>query len=107
MENKLKIGLIGLGTVGSGVVKTLKAFPQIEIKIAAVRNLNKKRDVEVKELTDDPFKIVNDPEIDVVVEVAGGVHPALELLTSAIKNRKHIVTANKELLAKHGAELFD
>lgn len=107
MENKLKIGLIGLGTVGSGVVKTLKAFPQIEIKTAAVRNLNKKRDVEVKELTDDPFKIVNDPEIDVVVEVAGGVHPALELLTSAIKNRKHIVTANKELLAKHGAELFD
>ena len=107
MENKLKIGLIGLGTVGSGVVKTLKAFPQIEIKTAAVRNLNKKRDVEVKELTDDPFKIVNDPEIDVVVEVAGGVHPAFELLTSAIKNRKHIVTANKELLAKHGAELFD
>ena len=107
MENKLKIGLIGLGTVGSGVVKTLKAFPQIEIKTAAVRNLNKKRDVEVKELTDDPFKIVNNPEIDVVVEVAGGVHPAFELLTSAIKNRKHIVTANKELLAKHGAELFD
>ena len=74
MENKLKIGLIGLGTVGGGVVKTLREFDgQIEIKTAAVRNLNKKRDVEVNELTDDPFKIVNDPEIDVVVEVAGGI----------------------------------
>lgn len=107
MENKLKIGLIGLGTVGGGVVKTLCAFPQIEIVKAAVRNLNKKRDVEVRCITDDPFEIVNDPEIDVVVEVAGGVNPAFDLLKTAIKNKKHIVTANKELLAKHGAELFD
>lgn len=107
MENKLKIGLIGLGTVGCGVVKTLCAFPQIEIVKAAVRNLNKKRDVEVRCITDDPFEIVNDPEIDVVVEVAGGVNPAFDLLKTAIKNKKHIVTANKELLAKHGAELFD
>lgn len=107
MENKLKIGIIGLGTVGSGVVKTLSEYPQIEIKKAAVRNLNKKRDVEVKELTDDPYKIVNDPDIDVVVEVAGGTDPALDLLKTAIRNKKHIVTANKELLAKHGAELFD
>ena len=107
MENKLKIGLIGLGTVGCGVVKTLCAFPQIEIVKAAVRNLNKKRDVEVRRITDDPFEIVNDPEIDVVVEVAGGVNPAFDLLKTAIKNKKHIVTANKELLAKHGAELFD
>ena len=107
MENKLKIGLIGLGTVGCGVVKTLCAFPQIEIVKAAVRNLNKKRDVEVRCITDDPFEIVNEPEIDVVVEVAGGVNPAFDLLKTAIKNKKHIVTANKELLAKHGAELFD
>lgn len=107
MENKLKIGLIGLGTVGCGVVKTLCAFPQIEIVKAAVRNLNKRRDVEVRYITDDPFEIVNDPEIDVVVEVAGGVNPAFDLLKTAIKNKKHIVTANKELLAKHGAELFD
>ena len=103
----MKIGLIGLGTVGCGVVKTLCAFPQIEIVKAAVRNLNKKRDVEVRCITDDPFEIVNDPEIDVVVEVAGGVNPAFDLLKTAIKNKKHIVTANKELLAKHGAELFD
>ena len=63
-KNILKIGIIGLGTVGSGVVKTLKNFENVEIKAVAVRNLNKKRDVEVSNLTDDPFKIVNDPEID-------------------------------------------
>jgi len=106
-KNILKIGIIGLGTVGSGVVKVLKDFDNIEIKSAAVRNLNKKRDVEVKNLTDNPFEIVNDPEIDVVVEVAGGCDPARELIKTAIKNKKHVVTANKELLAKHGAEIFD
>ena len=106
-KNILKIGMIGLGTVGSGVVKTLENFKNVEIKTVAVRNLNKKRDVEVQNLTDDPFKIVNDPEIDVVVEVAGGCNPAFELITTAIKNKKHIVTANKELLAKFGAQIFD
>lgn len=106
-KNILKIGIIGLGTVGSGVVKTLKNFKNVEIVCGAVRNLNKKRDVEVPNLTDDPFKIVNDPEIDVVVEVAGGCDPALDLITTAIKNKKHVVTANKELLAKFGAQIFD
>lgn len=106
-KNILKIGIIGLGTVGSGVVKTLKNFKNIEIVSVAVKNLNKKRDVEVSNLTDDPFKIVNNPEIDVVVEVAGGCNPAYELITTAIKNKKHIVTANKELLAKFGAQIFD
>ena len=106
-KNILKISMIGLGTVGSGVVKTLENFKNVEIKTVAVRNLNKKRDVEVQNLTDDPFKIVNDPEIDVVVEVAGGCNPAFELITTAIKNKKHIVTANKELLAKFGAQIFD
>lgn len=108
MENKkIKIGIIGLGTVGTGVVKTLQSFKNIEIKTVAVKNLNKKRDVEVQNLTDDLFCIVNDPEIDIVVEVAGGCNPAYEIITGAIKNKKHIVTANKELLAKFGAEIFD
>ncbi len=108
MENrKLKIGIIGLGTVGTGVVKVLKNFDNIEVIQAAVRNLNKKREVEVSNITDDPFKVVNNPEIDVVVEVAGGCDPAYELITTAIKNKKHIVTANKELLAKFGAKIFD
>ena len=107
MENKvLKIGIIGLGVVGTGVVKTLSTFKNIEIKKAAVRNIYKKREVEVKHLTTDPFEIANDPEIDVVVEVAGGVNPCLDVIKTAIKNKKHIVTANKELLAKHGDEIF-
>ena len=107
MENNvLKIGIIGLGVVGTGVVKALSKFDNIQILKAAVRNKNKKREIDVQYITDDPFEIANDPEIDVVVEVAGGVDPCLEVLKTAIKNKKHIVTANKELLAKFGDEIF-
>lgn len=105
-KNKIKIGLIGLGTVGQGVVKVLSGHDDIEIVSCAVKNLNKKRDVEVKNLTTDTMQIANNPEVDIVVEVAGGVG-VRETLLQAIKNKKHIVTANKELLARHGAELFD
>ncbi|MBR5304198.1 MAG: homoserine dehydrogenase [Candidatus Gastranaerophilales bacterium] len=107
MENKkLKIGIIGLGTVGCGVVKVLAKYDDIEIVSASVKNLNKKRDVEVKSLTTDSMEIATNPNIDVVVEVAGGCG-ILDVLKTAIQNKKHIVTANKELLARHGAELFD
>ena len=108
--NKVKIGLIGLGTVGSGVVKVLKDYPEVEIKKIAVKNINKKRNIENLDtsiLTTDPFEIVNDKDIDIVVEVIGGTTPAFELLKTAINNGKHIVTANKELLAKNGQELFN
>ena len=107
---KIKLGLIGLGTVGSGVVKVLRDFPEIEIKKIAVKNINKKRNIDNLDtsiLTTDPFEVVNDGEIDIVVEVIGGVNPAFDLLKTAINNKKHIVTANKELLAKHGQELFE
>lgn len=107
---KLKIGIIGLGTVGCGVVKTLRNFEeQVEIVGIAVHNLNKKRNIDNLDesiLTDNPFEIVDNPEIDIVVEVMGGVNPAFSILKKAIENGKHIVTANKELLAKHGEELF-
>ncbi len=107
MENNiLKIGIIGLGVVGTGVVKALSKFENIKILKAAVKNLNKTREVTVPYVTDNPFEIANDPEIDVVVEVAGGVDPCFEVLKTAIRNKKHIVTANKELLAKHGDEIF-
>lgn len=105
-KNVLKIGIIGLGVVGTGVVKALSKFENIKILKAAVRNKNKKREVNVQYIADDPFEIANDPEIDVVVEVAGGVDPCLEVLKTAIKNKKHVVTANKELLAKFGDEIF-
>lgn len=111
MENKkIKIGLIGLGTVGSGVYKTLKNFDNIDVVKIAVRNINKPRNIEGLDnsiVTDDPYAVVNDPEIDIVAELIGGIEPAFDLIKTAIKNGKHIVTANKELLAKCGEELFN
>ncbi len=111
MENdkKIKIGLIGLGTVGSGVFKTLRDFKHVEIVKIAVKNKNKKRDIEGLDesiITDNPYEVVNDPQIDIVAELVGGIEPAFELIKTAITNGKHIVTANKELLAKRGEELF-
>ena len=107
--DKINIGLIGLGTVGGGVVKVLRDFKNINIKRIAVKNLSKKRNIEGLDesiLTDNPFEIVNDKDIQIVVEVIGGTEPAFELLKTAVNNGKHIVTANKELLAKRGEELF-
>ncbi len=107
--SKLRIGIIGLGTVGSGVYKTLQEMNDIEIVKIAVKNINKPRSVEVPTsiMTDNPYDLVNDPSIDVVVELIGGVNPAWDFISTAIKNGKHIVTANKELLAKKGEELFN
>jgi len=107
---KIKIGMIGLGTVGSGVYKTLKSFDNVEIVKICVKNPNKKRNIENFDesiITTDYREIVNNPEIDIVVELIGGISPAWEIISSAIKNGKHIVTANKELLAKKGKELFE
>lgn len=106
---KLRLGLIGLGTVGSGVYKSAMEFDNLEIVKIAVRNLNKPRSVEVpaEKLTDNPYDVVTDPNIDVVVELMGGVEPAWDYIKTALKNGKHIVTANKELLAKRGEELFN
>jgi homoserine dehydrogenase len=74
----------------------------------AVKNLSTKRDfVSSSTLTDDPASVVSDPSIDIVIEVMGGIEPARELILSAIKNGKSIITANKALLALHGAELFE
>lgn len=107
--DKIKIGMIGLGTVGTGVLKTLANFEQIEIVKIAVKNLQKTRNIKGLNkaiLTDNPYEIVNDKTIQVVVEVVGGLEPAYDLIKKAIENGKHVVTANKELLAKHGEELF-
>ncbi len=105
---KTNIGIIGLGTVGTGVVKLLSDDKRFKLKLAAVRDTDKPRDVDLTKVrvTSDPFEIVNDPEIEIVVEVAGGTEPFYELTKRAITQGKHIVTANKELIAKHGAELF-
>ena len=107
--SKLKLGLIGLGTVGCGVYKTVEELDNVEIVKVAVKNINKQRPVDVPTdmLTDNPYEVVNDPNIDVVVELIGGVIPAFDYISKAIENGKHIVTANKELLAKKGEELFN
>lgn len=108
-NKKIKVGLIGLGTVGSGVYKTLRTFNNIEVVQIAVRNINKPRDIEGLDssvITDNAFDVVNNPEIDIIVELIGGLEPAFDLIMTAVKNGKHIVTANKELLAKRGEELF-
>ena len=110
MENKrIKIGLIGLGTVGSGVYKTLSDFDNVEVVKIAVKNINKPRNIPNLDdsiVTDNAFEVVNHPDVDIVVELIGGTNPAFDLIKTAIQNGKHIVTANKELLAKHGEELF-
>ena len=109
MENKIKLGIIGLGTVGGGVFKSLKEFKNIEIVKIAVHNKNKKRNIDGLDesiITDNAYEVVNDPQIQIVAELIGGTDPAFDLIKTAIANGKHIVTANKELLAKHGEELF-
>lgn len=107
---KFKIGLIGLGTVGTGVYKALQKFNDIEIEKIVVKNINKKRDIEnfdTSLLTTNADDVIKNPDIDIVVEVIGGGSPAGEYIAQAIENGKHIVTANKELLAKKGEELFN
>src|SRR5262245_38969090 len=103
------LGIFGLGTVGSGVVTLLSGNRQFEIRAIAVRDRNKPRDIDLSqfEITSDPFKLADDPKIEILVEVAGGVDPAYEVIKRAIANGKHVVTANKELIAKHGPEIFD
>jgi homoserine dehydrogenase len=109
MTAKTTLGIFGLGTVGTGVVTLLGGNPQFDIRAIAVRDRNKPRDIDLSqfEITSDPFKLADDPKIEILVEVAGGVDPAYEVIKRAIANGKHIVTANKELIAKHGPEIFD
>jgi homoserine dehydrogenase len=109
MTAKTTLGIFGLGTVGAGVVELLRNNPQFEIRAAAVRDRHKPRDIDLAqfEITEDPFKLADDPRIEILVEVAGGIDPAYEVVKRAIASGKHIVTANKELIAKHGPEIFD
>jgi homoserine dehydrogenase len=109
MTAKTTLGIFGLGVVGTGVVELLRDNPQFEIRSIAVRDRQKKRETDFIEfeLTNDPFKLADDPKIEILVEVAGGIDPAYEVVKRAISNGKHIVTANKEMIAKHGPEIFD
>lgn len=113
----VRLGLLGLGTVGGGTVNVLKrnhdeisrrAGRPIKVEMASARDLSKPRicDTEDFELTQDPFAVVDNPDIDVVVELIGGEQLAKDLVLRAIFNNKHVVTANKALIAAHGNEIF-
>ena len=112
----INVGLLGLGTVGGGTLTVLRrnaeeitrrAGREIRVVRAAVRDLEKARALAGDlPLTTNPFDVVDDPEIDIVVELIGGLEPARELVLQAIANGKHVVTANKHLVAKHGNEIF-
>ncbi|MGR9074067.1 MAG: homoserine dehydrogenase [Gammaproteobacteria bacterium] len=113
----VKVGILGLGTVGGGAVNVLtrnaeeisrRAGREIVIVKASARDFNRARicDTSGIELTTDPFEIVADPEIEIVLELIGGETLAKDLVLTAIENGKHVVTANKALIALHGNEVF-
>ncbi len=111
-----KLGLLGLGTVGTGtaqiILDSLGRHPllqEIEIHRVGVRNLDKPRQVtfSADQLTTDLESIVTDPDIDIVVELLGGLEPARSLILTAISHGKHIVTANKAVISRYGNEIFD
>ncbi len=114
---KINVGLIGFGMIGSGVVKALlnrrqllkeKLGLDINLKKICDKDLTSNRGISIKKglLTRDAREVINDPEIDIIIELIGGIHPAKEIIISALKNKKHIVTANKLLLAEEGKGIF-
>ena len=113
----MKVGILGLGTVGGGVVNVLqknsasierRTGVKIEVILAGVRDVTQKRicDTSNIKLTEDPFEVVNHPDIDVVLELIGGIGLTKKLVETAINNGKHVITANKALIANHGNELI-
>ena len=113
-----RIGFIGMGTVGQGVWKHLysdsdrmqsRFGAKYELAKACVRDPNKKRDINItaEQMTQDPYDVVNDPSIDIVCELMGGTEKALELTLAALKLGKVVVSANKAVICKHGAEIFE
>jgi len=117
MKRTIGIGLLGLGTVGSGVADVLatkadslaeQAGLPLVLKKVLVRHLNKRRSAKVSRnlLTSYPEEVLSHPEVDIVIELIGGEHPATEYIERAIASGRHVVTANKEVMAKHGYELF-
>jgi homoserine dehydrogenase len=111
----VKIGLLGLGTVGTGIARILQEpqgrhplLQEIEIAAVGVKTLSKVRSVDLDEtlFTTDLDSIVTNPEIDIVIEVIGGLEPAKSLILAAIAHGKHVVTANKAVIARFGDEIF-
>lgn len=117
IEKKVRVGLMGLGTVGTGVIRLVDGHQDdllhqtgmgIEIVRILVQNPNKERAISVNSdiITSDPYNLLHDPEIDVIVEVMGGVETTREYILEALEHGKHVVTANKDLMALHGGEIL-
>ena len=117
MTRQIRLGVLGCGNVGAALLKLVAAQAdgieartgvRLEVTKVAVRNLSAPREVDLPEgvLTRDAHAVVADPDIDVVVEVIGGIEPARELIVTALRNGKPVITANKELLANVGTELY-
>lgn len=115
---KIYLGLLGFGNVGSGVAKILKIRKSLlsnklgydlVLKKACDKDLASRREVSLSRemLTKNASEIINDPQIDIIIELIGGIHPAKEYVIQALDKGKHVVTANKALLAEHGKELFN
>ncbi|MHA6485137.1 homoserine dehydrogenase [Paenibacillus sp. strain BS8-2] len=113
----IKVGLLGLGTVGTGVVRIVEGHQEdlqgqvgspIMIEKISVQNKAKGRSVSIDpdKLTEDPWDVIRDPEIDVIVEVMGGITQTKEYILEALSLGKHVVTANKDLMAMHGPEIL-
>src|SRR5437667_4126307 len=118
MKQKINVGIIGLGTVGSGAFRILRDNAEliqhrvgvpVEVTKIAVRDATRERGVAIPAgvLTTNPSQVIDDPNIDIVIELIGGYEPARELILAAIARGKHVVTANKALLAADGAEIHE
>lgn len=116
-NQQVNVGIIGLGTVGTGVARVLlqqrellETRTQVLFNLKAISELDweKERDIDLSTVkcTTNADELLNDPDIDVIVETIGGFEPAFSFVSKALKNRKHVVTANKALIATRGRELL-
>ncbi len=112
---RVVVGMLGCGTVGTGVARLLldnrdRIADRVGVPVilgpVAVRNLSRRRDVEIERLTSDPHEVTTDPDVDIVIEVMGGIEPARSLIVEALEAGKSVVTANKELVSTLGEELL-
>ena len=112
---KCKIGIVGFGTVGTGIYKILRSefdshpiLKEIEIVKIAVKDVNKKREIAIDNnlLVDNPIELIDDPSIDVIVEVMGGIDIAKDIIMKSLRAGKSVVTANKAVIARYGSEIY-
>lgn len=115
MSKEVNIGIIGTGTIGSGVINILKENSDLIEKRTGIKLILKKvcdkeiekaKNLGIKEVTANYEDVINDPDISIIIELIGGYNPAKEIILKSLKNKKHVVTANKALIAKHGSEIF-